>query len=136
MHEMVKVAAVVVAISCVTGSADAASIKELQGAWTMNGTDCGDIFKRTGEAIEFKDREASTSTGLLFSDNKVTGPLAICNVKSIRRKNSHLSAQLSCETTMVMENITEIFDIVSPTEFRRFDPFGDNMYVTYKKCDL
>lgn len=116
--------------------AHAASMKQLQGAWTMNGTDCADTFKKVGKRIEFKDRSAPTSTGILISGSKVTGPMAVCTTESVRKKKDRLSARLSCEDSMMVNEITQTFKIVSATEFQRFDPFSDNMYVTYHKCDM
>ncbi len=123
-------------ISLATGGAQAATIRELQGAWAMKGSKCEEIFRKVGKKVEFKDRIASTSTGLLFTGNKVAGPMAVCTVTQVRKKSSHLSAQLSCETSMIIEELSVGFDLPSPSELKRFDPFGDNTYVTYQKCNL
>ncbi|MGH6861681.1 MAG: hypothetical protein ACRECY_15620 [Phyllobacterium sp.] len=125
-----------ICLTAIPMAANAASMKELQGAWTMNGTDCADTFKKVGKRIAFKDRTSLTSTGLLVAGRKVTGPMAVCTAKSIHRKKDRLSASLSCEDSMMVNEVTQIFKIVSATEFQRFDPFGDNMYVTYHKCNM
>lgn len=133
----VRVALLVTLFATATGyGAQAATIKDLQGAWAMKGSKCEEIFRKVGSKIEFKDRIASTTTGLLFAGNKVAGPMAVCTVTKIRKKSSHLSAQLSCETSMIVENVSVGFDIPNPSELKRFDPFGENTYVTYRKCDL
>lgn len=119
-----------------TSSVIATSMKELQGAWTMNGTDCADTFKKVGKKIEFKDRGASTTTGLLIVGSKVSGPMAICTTQSVRKQKDRLSARLSCTDSMIQSDVTATFKIVGPEEFQRFDPFGDNMYVTYHKCSM
>lgn len=121
---------------CLTTSVTAATIKDLQGAWTMNGTKCEDTFKKVGKTVEFKDRTASTSTGLLISGSKVTGPNAVCTTKSVKKQKDRLSATLSCTDSMIESDMTQTFKIVDANTFQRFDPFGDNMYVTYKKCDM
>ena len=126
----------VLIVSSATSGAQAATIKDLQGAWAMKGSKCEEIFRRVGKKLEFKDRLASTSTGLLFTGNKVAGPMAVCTVTQIRKKSSHLSAQLSCETSMTIYELSAGFDLPNPSELRRFDPFGDDMYVTYQKCNL
>lgn len=125
-----------VCVTAIPTAAHAASMKQLQGAWTMNGTDCADTFKKVGKRIEFKDRSAPTSTGILISGSKVTGSMAVCTTESVSKKKDRLSARLSCEDSMMVNEITQTFKIVSATEFQRFDPFGDNMYVTYHKCDM
>jgi hypothetical protein len=133
LHKAVMAALIV---SSTIGGAQAATIKELQGAWAMKGSKCDEIFKKVGKKVAFKDRIAPTSTGLLFTGNKVAGPMAVCTIKQVREKSSRLFAQLSCETLMVVEELTVSFDIPNPSELRRFDLFGKDMYATYQKCNM
>jgi hypothetical protein len=121
---------------CMATSVMAASIKELQGAWTMDGTQCTDTFKKVGNKIEFKDRTASTSTGLLVTGSRIAGPNAACTTQSVRKQKDRLSANLTCVDSMMENSQTVTFKIVDSQTFERFDPFGDNMYVTYHKCDM
>jgi hypothetical protein len=131
LHKAVIAALVV---SGTIGGAQATTIKQLQGAWAMKGSKCDEIFKKVGKKVEFKDRIAPISTGLLFTGNKVAGPMAVCTIKQVREKSSRLSAQLSCETSMVVEELTVGFDVPNPSELRRFDLFGE--YATYQKCNM
>jgi len=121
---------------CMASGATAATIKELQGAWTMNGTTCEDTFKKSGKKIEFKDRTASTSTGLIITGSKVVSPNATCTTQSVRKQKDRLSATLSCTDSMITSDQSVTFKIVDSNTFERFDPFGDNMYVTYQKCAM
>ena len=114
----------------------AASIKELQGAWTMDGTKCEDTFKKDGNKIDFKDRTASTSTGLLITGSKVVGPNATCTTLGVKKQKDRIAASLNCTDSMIESEQTVTFKIVDANTFQRFDPFGDNMYVTYQKCDM
>jgi len=126
----------VLAVLATAGVAKAATIKELQGAWALDGSNCDDIFKKVGKKVAFKDRTASTSTGLLFTGNKVAGPMAVCTITKVRKKSSRWSAYLACETSMVVEELTVGFDLPHPTHLRRFDLFGGNPYATYQKCEM
>jgi hypothetical protein len=121
---------------CATTGASAASIKELQGAWTMEGTECSDTFKKTGQKVDFKDRTASTSTGLLITGSKITSANATCTTGTFKKQKGRLSANLTCVDSMIEYNQTVNFKIVDANTFQRFDPFGDNMFVTYHKCDM
>ncbi|MEK1888758.1 MAG: hypothetical protein AAAB35_14550 [Phyllobacterium sp.] len=121
---------------CMATGVMAATIKELQGAWTMSGTKCEDTFAKQGNTIAFKDRTASTSTGLLITGTKIAGPNATCTTKSVHKLKDRLSANLICVDSMIENDQTVTFKIVDAKTFQRFDPFGDNMYVTYEKCDM
>ncbi|SDP05313.1 hypothetical protein SAMN05428967_1025 [Phyllobacterium sp. YR620] len=134
---MSKVALLSSVISlCMATGVMAATIKELQGAWTMDGTKCEDTFTKKGKSTVFKDRTASTSTGLLVTGSKVAGPNAICTTRSVRKQKDRVSANLSCVDSMMQNDMTVTFKIVDAKTFQRYDPFGDNMYVTYQKCDM
>lgn len=136
MEKARTVVLTVLAVLGTMGIAQGAAIKELQGAWALDGSSCDDIFKKVGKKIEFKDRIAPTSTGLLFTGNKVAGPMAICTITQVRKKSSRWSAYLSCETSMVVEELTIGFDLPSSSHLRRFDLFGADPYATYQKCEF
>ncbi len=121
---------------CMTTGVTAASIKELQGAWTMDGTECSDTFKKTGKKVEFKDRTASTSTGLLVNGSRIMSPNAACTTGTVRKQKDRLTANLTCVDSMIEYGQTVTFKIVDSKTFQRFDPFGDNMFITYHKCDM
>ena len=126
----------VLAVLATASVANAATIKELQGAWALDGSNCDDIFTKAGKKIAFKDRIAPTSTGLLFSGNKVAGPMAVCTITKVRKKSSRWSAHLACETSIIVEELTVGFDLPHPTHLRRFDLFGGTPYATYQKCEM
>ena len=118
------------------GQAAAASLDELQGAWTMEGTGCADTFKKTGGTIEFKDRGSSLNTGLIIKGSEILGPLATCTVQHIRQKKDYLSAQLSCADTIMFNTISVSFRILDATKFERFDSEFPDFSVPYNKCEL
>lgn len=121
---------------CLATNVLAESVKELQGAWTMDGTECADTFKKTGKKFEFKDRTASTSTGLIIAGNRITAPNAACTTGSVRKQKDRLTANLTCVDSMIEYGQTVTFKIVDGKTFQRFDPFGDDMFITYHKCDM
>ena len=136
MGKVLKAGIAIFAVVATTAMSQAATIKELQGAWAMDGSSCADIFRKVGKQIEFKDRIAPTSTGLLIDGNKVAGPLAVCTMTKVQRKSSQFTAHLSCETSMVVEQTTVGFDLPTPSHLRRFDLFGRDPYATYQKCEF
>ena len=59
------------------GHASAAElIQEMQGAWSMDGTECSDTFQKSGDSLRFKDRGDSINSGIIVSGDKITGSTA------------------------------------------------------------
>lgn len=59
-----------------TGSIAAADeLAQLQGAWTMSGTECDATFKKgTNGKINFIDRASGLTTGVLIDGSKISAP--------------------------------------------------------------
>ena len=62
----------------ICGSAFAAQMDAMQGAWAMDGTDCTDVFEKAGGEIRFKDPDSSLDTGIIVSGSKIVGPNGTC----------------------------------------------------------
>lgn len=115
--------------------AQSASLKGMEGAWTLNGVDCADNFKKEGNRTVFKDRTASTTLGIIVHGDRVEGPNSICRAGNLHESNGHLSVQLSCDG-LSYGSYTAIFKVVDENTFQRLDPLGTDLYMTYRKCSM
>jgi len=118
------------------GQASAASLEALQGAWTMNGTDCAAIFKGAGGKAEFIDRTATTTTGVIIAGSRIEGPNTTCTAQKIREEKDHLVASLSCDDGVMFDSYSVAFRIVDAKNFERFDPQFPDASIIYHKCEL
>jgi hypothetical protein len=120
----------------VVGQASAASLEALQGAWTMNGTDCAAIFKSTGGKPEFIDRTATTTTGVIIAGSKIEGPNTTCTAQRIREEKDHLAVSLSCDDGVMFDSVSVAIRIVDSENFERFDPQFPEASIIYQKCQF
>jgi hypothetical protein len=118
------------------GQASAASLDALQGAWTMNGTDCAAIFKGGGGKAEFIDRTATTTTGVIIAGSKIEGPNTACTAQKIREEKDHFVASLSCDDGVMFDSYSVAFRMVDSENFERFDPQFPEASIIYHKCEF
>jgi hypothetical protein len=117
-----------------TGQASAAALDALQGAWTMNGTDCADTFKSVGGKVEYIDRTATVTTGLIVTGSKIEGPNGVCTAEKIRDEKDHFVASLSCADAVIVDSFSVAFKVIDAEHFQRFDPQFPEAAVIYQKC--
>ncbi|MDQ6436569.1 hypothetical protein RB623_21165 [Mesorhizobium sp. LHD-90] len=133
-NRVMQVAAFWLFVLSVTGQSLAASLDALQGAWTMEGTECGDTFKNIGGRIEFNDQGSSLNTGIIIRGATITGPLATCTIQNIRQMQNHFSARLTCSDAIIFGSISESFRIVDENKFERFDAEFPDFSTAYYRC--
>lgn len=131
-----RVFAVAVLAACIGSDAVAASIEALQGAWTMNGTDCAATFEKVGDTIQYKDRTASVTTGIIVSGSRITGPNSTCTAQKIREEKDHFIAYLNCADAIMFDSFSVSFRIIDAQHFQRFDPQFPEAAVIYNKCEF
>jgi hypothetical protein len=118
------------------GSASAASMEAMQGAWAMAGTDCTAVFEKVGGEIRFKDPGSSLDTGIIVSGSKVVGPSATCTTAKLSEKGDHFSILLNCADAVLSSTVSMSFRMVDATHFERFDPSFPEFSLEYVKCPL
>ena len=131
-----RILAVSIATTGMTSHAGSAAIEALQGAWTMNGTECSDTFEKVGDTIKYKDKAASVTLGLIITGSKIEGPHANCTVVKIQQEKDHLTAHLSCAGAIMLDSYSVSFRIIDAENFVRFDPLFPEAAITYHKCEF
>jgi hypothetical protein len=124
-------------VACIlspAGSALAASLEALQGAWVMVGTSCTDTFKFSGGEAKFTDRGSSLNTGIIIKGDKLVGPNSTCTAGRMSESKGQYKVQMSCADTIMFSNVTVGFAIVDAQHFKRIDPDFPDVAEDYQKC--
>lgn len=121
---------------CLVPQANSETLDTLQGAWTMDGTDCGETFHKVNGKIEYKDRTASVTTGIIVTGDRILGPNATCTTGRIHKAKDSISALLNCKDSMMFDTIPVSFRIIDSDSFERFDPTFPESNVTYHRCKM
>jgi len=127
-------ALVVVSTIAGVGSAFAASLEAMQGAWTMEGTDCAETFKTVDGHVRFQDRGSTLNSGIIVSGSKIAGPNQSCTATRIHREKDRITVSLSCADTIMFSDMSVSFRIIDKERFERFDPVFSDVLATYRRC--
>ncbi len=128
------VALVIVSALASAGHAMAASLDAMQGAWTMEGTDCAETFKTVDGHASFQDRGSTLNTGIIVSGSKIAGPNQTCTATRIHQQKKQITVSLSCSDTIMFSDMSVSFRILDKDRFERFDPIFSDVVMTYHRC--
>lgn len=91
----------------VTQSASMAA--DLNGAWTVDASACGDIFTKENDRITFKRDADLHAGGLIVQGKRVTGTFQKCTVNSLHDDGSNVRVIAACSDGVAVSDVA--FDV-------------------------
>jgi hypothetical protein len=82
---------------------------DLNGAWTVDASACGEIFTRENNKLAFKQDADLHAGGLIVQGKQVTGTFQKCTVKSLHDDGSNVRVIASCSDGVAVSDVT--FDL-------------------------
>ncbi|UGX96612.1 hypothetical protein G6321_00016290 [Bradyrhizobium barranii subsp. barranii] len=82
---------------------------DLNGAWTIDASACGQIFTKENNRLAFKKDADLHAGGLIVQGRQVTGTFEKCTVKSLRDDGPNMRIIASCSDGVSISDIT--FDL-------------------------
>lgn len=119
----------------VAGEASADTLQEMQGAWSMDGTDCTDSFEKSGNSLRFKDSGSSINSEIIVDGDKITGSNGTCTAGRIQREKDRMTIAMSCSDTIMFSSVSVSFRIINKDSFVRYDPMFSDVLDTYHRCN-
>ena len=98
----------VTAILLVTQSASVQAA-DLNGAWSVDASACGQIFTRENNVLAFKKDADLHAGGLIVQGRQVTGTFEKCTVRSLRDDGPTMRLTASCSDGVSISDVT--FDV-------------------------
>lgn len=131
-----KIISVVFALLAVVAGTKAIAAAEgaLQGAWTMEGTDCSQVFVRSDGGMKFIDRESSLNLGIIIRDDIMVGPHSSCRVGGITKHQDVFKVRLMCSTAIMFDDISVLLKVIDDNHFERIDSDFPEISRKYQKC--
>jgi hypothetical protein len=136
MMDIRRILGLALSFAVAGGSASAASMEAMQGAWAMAGTDCATVFEKAGGEVRYKDPGSSLDTGIIVSGSKIVGPSATCTTVKVSETGDHFSILMNCADAVLSSTVSMSFRMVDATHFERFDPSFPEFSLEYVKCAL
>ena len=82
---------------------------ELNGAWTVDGAACGQVFTKENNKLAFKPDADLHAGGLIVQGKKITGTFQKCTVKSLHDDGSNVQVVASCSDGVTVSDVA--FDV-------------------------
>jgi hypothetical protein len=78
---------------------------ELNGAWAVDGSACGQVFTKENNKLAFKQDADLHAGGLIVQGKKITGTFQKCTVKSLRDDGSNVQVIASCSDGVTVSDV-------------------------------
>ena len=82
---------------------------DLNGAWTVDGSPCGQVFTKENNKLAFKQDADLHAGGLIIQGKQITGTFQKCTVKSMHDEGSNVQVIASCSDGVTVSDVT--FDV-------------------------
>ena len=98
----------VLSVVLVTQSASTQAA-DLNGAWTVDASACGDVFTKKNNKLAFKQDADLHAGGLIVQGKQITGTFQKCTVKSMHDDGSNVRVIASCSDGVAISDVA--FDV-------------------------
>ena len=106
----------------------------LEGAWLQQGTECADVFVRSGKTASFKKPVDLFAPAFIISGSQVRTPQASCRIKSVRPAGDRRILTLSCATPVAVDQARAILAPSADGSLRRYLNDQDTTGSSYRRC--
>ncbi|WP_027584714.1 hypothetical protein [Bradyrhizobium sp. Ai1a-2] len=82
---------------------------DLNGAWTIDASACGDVFTKENNRLAFKPDADLHAGGIIVQGRQITGTFEKCTVKSIHDDGSNVRMIAACSDGVAISDVE--FDV-------------------------
>ena len=82
---------------------------DLNGAWTVDASACGEVFTKENNKLAFKQDADLHAGGLIVQGKQITGTFQKCTVKSLHDDGSNARVIASCSDGVAVSDVA--FDV-------------------------
>jgi hypothetical protein len=82
---------------------------DLNGAWTIDASACGQMFTKANDKLAFKQDADLHAGGLIVQGRQVTGTFQKCTIKSLRDDGPNVQVIASCSDGVAVSDVA--FDV-------------------------
>src|ERR1700742_5314699 len=78
---------------------------DLNGAWTVDASACGDIFTKKDDKFAFKPDADLHAGGIIVQGKQITGTFQKCTIKSLHDDGSDVRITASCSDGIAISDV-------------------------------
>ena len=117
-------------------SGAAAAERALTGAWIQGGSQCEEVFTRTGKSVSFKKPVNAFAPAFIISGSQIRTPLASCRIKGAKRSGDRRILALACATSVAVDEVPATLEPSADGTLRRYLNAEDKVGSKYERCSL
>jgi hypothetical protein len=110
-----------------------AGLSAYQGAWVLEGRDCGEVYASGGKGTAFKTPIDVFAPAFIISGRRLRTPMATCQIKSVRPTGDRNLLVLDCANKVAANEVRALLT-ASNGVLRRYYSEQDTTGVGYQRC--
>jgi hypothetical protein len=127
--------AVVVLVLLVMQSASIRAA-DLNGAWTVDASACGQVFTKENNKLVFKPDADLNAGGFIVQGRQITGTFQKCTIKSLRDDGPDLKIIAACSDGVAVSDVTFDLKISGENKITLSSKAPVPMEAPYFRCSM
>jgi hypothetical protein len=109
---------------------------DLNGAWTLDATACGQIFTKENNKLAFKQDADLHAGGLIVQGKQITGTFQKCTIKSSHDDGSDVKVIASCSDGVAISDVAFDVKISGENKITLSSKKPVPMETSYVRCSM
>jgi hypothetical protein len=109
---------------------------DLNGAWTLDATACGQVFTKENNKLAFKQDADLYAGGLIVQGKQITGTFQKCTIKSSHDDGSNVQVIASCSDGVAISDVTFDVKISGENRIMLSSKKPVPMEMSYVRCSM
>ena len=109
---------------------------DLNGAWTIDASACGQMFTKENDKLAFKQDADLHAGGLIVQGKQITGTFQKCTVKSFHDNGSDVKVIASCSDGVAISDVAFDVKISGENNFTLSSKEPVSVEMPYVRCQL
>ena len=109
---------------------------DLNGAWTINTSSCGDVFTKENNKLAFKPDADLHAGGVIVQGKQITGTFQKCTIKSLHDDGADVKITASCSDGIAISDVEFDLKISGTDQFTLSSKAPVPVEMHYVRCPL
>jgi uncharacterized membrane protein len=109
---------------------------DLNGAWTVDGSACGEVFTKQNNKLAFKQDADLHAGGFIVLGKQITGTFQKCTVKSLHDDGSNVQVIASCSDGVAVSDVTYDVKISGENSIKLSSKKPAPVEMSYVRCSM
>jgi hypothetical protein len=109
---------------------------DLNGAWTIDASACGQIFTKENNKFAFKQDADLHAGGVIIQGRQITGTFQKCTVKSMHDDGTDVKVTAACSDGVAVSDVTFDVKVSGENKFTLSSKAPVPMEMQYVRCSL